>query len=103
MGIGSKRFSKKNLWKFFNIYMEVIFHKSLCPKIVGSDFKIFLLLQKLAKKKSMTEMTEIAFEGSFVDIDQKEIGLRNKIGCGSTDTTILRHNFFYLLSVFDEI
>ena len=48
-------------------------------------------------------MTKIAFKGIFVDIDQKEIGLRNKIGFGSTNTTILRHNFFYLLSVFDEI
>ena len=28
----------------------------------------------------MTEITEIAFEGIFVDIDQKEIGLHNKIG-----------------------
>ena len=48
-------------------------------------------------------MTKIAFKGIFVDIDQKEIGLRNKIGYCSTDTTILRHNFFYLLSVFDKI
>ena len=48
-------------------------------------------------------MTEIAFEDIFVDIDQKEIGLHNKIGYCSTDTTILRHNFFYLLSIFDEI
>ena len=48
-------------------------------------------------------MTEIAFKGIFVDTDQNEIGLHNKIGFSSTDTTILRHRFFYLLSIFDEI
>ena len=53
-GIGSERFSKKLLWKIFNIYMVVICHKNFFQKRVTKNFFFFrdpfLLSKKRVKK-----------------------------------------------------
>ena len=78
-GILMVRFSKKNLWKIFNIYMEVIFHKSFCPKVIGSGFENFTHTIKIWRKKSMTAGSEIISKIIFRIRDQKEFDLRKKI------------------------
>ena len=76
----------------FNIYMEVIFHKSFCPKVIGLGFENFSHTIKICKKKSMTERSEIISKVIFRIRDQKQFDLRKKIEVLQTDTTNLRHD-----------
>ena len=65
-GIRSERFSKKLLWKIFNIYMVVICQKIFFQKLVTKIFFSFVtpfLLIKRGSQKSMTEMPEDASNG----------------------------------------
>ena len=91
-GIGTLRFSKKNLWKIFNIYMEVIFYKSFCPKVIGSGFENFTHTIKICKKKSMTAMIKFLSEDIFSYRNKNGFDLRKKIAGIQPDTTNLRHD-----------
>ena len=91
-GILMVRFSKKNLWKIFNIYMEVIFHKNFCPKVIGSGFKNFTHTIKICKKKSMTAGSETISKVIFRIRDQKEFDLRKKIYAVRVKLSNLRHD-----------
>ena len=97
------RFSKKILWKIFNIYMEVIFHKNFCPKVIGSGFKNFTHTIKICKKKSMTAGSKTIFKVIFRIRDQKEFDLRKKIHAVRVKPSNLRHDRAQIRSFFDEI
>ena len=80
-GIGSERFSKKLLWKIFNIYMVVICHNRFFQKRVTKK-KIFFvtrfLLIKRGFQKSMTEMPEDASNGLKMKFGHQEFDPRKK-------------------------
>ena len=72
--------------------MEVIFHKSFCPKVIGSGFENFTHTIKICKKKSMTAMIKFLSEDIFSDKDQNGSDLHKKIDVVQPDTTNLRHD-----------
>ena len=72
--------------------MEVIFHKSFCPKVIGSGFENFTHTKKICKKKSMTAMIKFLSKVIFSDKDQNGSDLHKKIDVVQPDTTNLRHD-----------
>ena len=81
-GIGSERFSKKLLWKIFNIYMVVICHNRFFQKRVTKKKNFFVtrfLLIKRGFQKSMTEMPEDASNGLKMKFGHQEFDSRREI------------------------
>ena len=72
--------------------MEVIFHKSFCPKVIGSGFENFTHTIKICKKKSMTAGSETISKVIFRIRDQKEFDLRKKIRVLRVKPSNLRHD-----------
>ena len=72
--------------------MEVIFHKSFCPKVIGSGFENFTHTIKICKKKSMTAGSATISKVIFRIRDQKEFDLRKKIHVLRVKPSNLRHD-----------
>ena len=72
--------------------MEVIFHKSFCPKVIGSGFENFTHTIKMCKKKSMTAMIKFLSEDIFSDRDKNGSDVSKKIDVFRVKPSNLRHD-----------